>query len=406
MKYPSIPSYSGGGGSPHITLTPTSGFSGQTGDRLRIEGGLTSASYGGSIVEPFSFASSPYAYGSPSAGDYTGLTKLSVGDKLLTSTRALDREREKLGKYLALLDGMSKDADSGDFFSDLLAKLTGAKTAYAADGIPQTSDAKRGLLDTFRSIFNPSSGWLLSGLKDWWSRLFGGKQTEPIEVTPTIKLEEVKKSLEINTDYLVTKCYSETGIFCAESTKRDIDKIVIHYTLDTKASQTIREFSTNKKHVAAHYVVDRDGTIYQLVDDKYVTYHATNYTVNLQSIGIEIVNLGWVTKYKDKFYNYRGKPYFGEVVDIGVPWKPNSELNDYQYWQPFTDEQYESLELLIDHLTSTYDIPKELYSPSPILYDPDSESVQEFRGLLGHAVIWPKKWDPGPVFDWSKVLRK
>jgi len=40
---------------------------------------------------------------------------------------------------------------------------------------------------------------------------------------------------------------------------------------------------------SSHYMVDRDGTIYQLVDDSLMAWHAGNKPVNQQSIGIEIV---------------------------------------------------------------------------------------------------------------------
>jgi|KBSMisStaDraftv2_1062788.scaffolds.fasta_scaffold209105_2 N-acetylmuramoyl-L-alanine amidase len=40
---------------------------------------------------------------------------------------------------------------------------------------------------------------------------------------------------------------------------------------------------------SSHYMVDRDGTIYQLVDDSQTAWHAGNKPINQQSIGIEIV---------------------------------------------------------------------------------------------------------------------
>jgi N-acetylmuramoyl-L-alanine amidase len=41
--------------------------------------------------------------------------------------------------------------------------------------------------------------------------------------------------------------------------------------------------------VSAHYVVDRTGEIYQLVQDSETAWHSGNKTVNQQSIGIETV---------------------------------------------------------------------------------------------------------------------
>jgi len=47
------------------------------------------------------------------------------------------------------------------------------------------------------------------------------------------------------------------------------------------------------QQVSAHYVVDRNGDIYQLVDDSSTAWHSGDKTVNQQSIGIEVV--AWST---------------------------------------------------------------------------------------------------------------
>jgi N-acetylmuramoyl-L-alanine amidase len=49
---------------------------------------------------------------------------------------------------------------------------------------------------------------------------------------------------------------------------------------------TLRDPSIQR---SAHYMVDRDGTIYQLVDDSQTAWHAGNKPINQQSIGVEIV---------------------------------------------------------------------------------------------------------------------
>jgi len=51
---------------------------------------------------------------------------------------------------------------------------------------------------------------------------------------------------------------------------------------------TLRDPSLSNPR-SSHYMVDRDGTIYQLVDDSLMAWHAGNKPVNQQSIGIEIV---------------------------------------------------------------------------------------------------------------------
>lgn len=64
--------------------------------------------------------------------------------------------------------------------------------------------------------------------------------------------------------------------------------VVIHDTEGT-LQETLKTFQTTTSQVGIHYVVDTDGTVYQLIHDQDITYHAANFLYNEQSIGIEHV---------------------------------------------------------------------------------------------------------------------
>lgn len=66
-----------------------------------------------------------------------------------------------------------------------------------------------------------------------------------------------------------------------------IKRIIMHYTTDDEVEGTLDWFSRPSSRVSAHYVVDRDGTIYQCVSDERKAWHAGNE--NDDSIGIEHV---------------------------------------------------------------------------------------------------------------------
>lgn len=89
------------------------------------------------------------------------------------------------------------------------------------------------------------------------------------------------------------------------SANRKIDAVIVHSTFNNSGGDfynidlVIKQFSTYK--VSAHYVIGRDGKIYQLVAEKDVSYHAGKSSlpdgrknVNSCSIGIEIM-----TSYKE-----------------------------------------------------------------------------------------------------------
>ncbi|HKV11837.1 MAG TPA: peptidoglycan recognition family protein [Thermoanaerobaculia bacterium] len=69
---------------------------------------------------------------------------------------------------------------------------------------------------------------------------------------------------------------------------QDIDTLILHNT-DGSLQSAIQRFLNPAAQVSAHYIVDRDGQIVQMVRDENNAWHAGNKPVNLRSIGIEIV---------------------------------------------------------------------------------------------------------------------
>ncbi len=64
--------------------------------------------------------------------------------------------------------------------------------------------------------------------------------------------------------------------------------VVIHDTEGTLQND-LKTFQDPTSQVGIHYLVDSDGTIYQLIHDQDITYHAANFLYNDQSVGIEHV---------------------------------------------------------------------------------------------------------------------
>ena len=77
-----------------------------------------------------------------------------------------------------------------------------------------------------------------------------------------------------------------------------IDTLVLHYTGMQDAAGAIARLCDQAAAVSAHYVVEEDGTIWQLVDEQRRAFHAGvsfwrgARALNGRSIGVEIVNPG------------------------------------------------------------------------------------------------------------------
>lgn len=127
--------------------------------------------------------------------------------------------------------------------------------------------------------------------------------------------------------------------------------VVIHYTAMADVGAALERLCAPEHNVSAHYLVGRDGRLWQLVDEDMRAWHAGSgcWTgrgdVNSRSIGIELDNSGAF---------------------------------------PFSEPQMQRLEALLSELLRRWHIP--------------------LAGVIGHQDFAPdRKGDPGRRFDWRRL---
>jgi N-acetylmuramoyl-L-alanine amidase len=87
--------------------------------------------------------------------------------------------------------------------------------------------------------------------------------------------------------------------------RRGVDMLVLHYTGMTSAAAALARMCDPAAEVSAHYLVDEDGTVTQLVAEDRRAWHAGAASwggvgdVNSCSIGIELQNPGHEHGYRD-----------------------------------------------------------------------------------------------------------
>ncbi|WP_435950798.1 LysM peptidoglycan-binding domain-containing protein [Psychrobacter sp. DM8] len=113
---------------------------------------------------------------------------------------------------------------------------------------------------------------------------------------------------------------------------QEIRKIILHRTVNSSAQSTFNSFSRGSKPYGTHFVVDKDGKIYQTANLNKLTIHAGN--ANPYSVGIEVVGMPL-----DK----NGKPTVGP---------PNG--NKVHSWQKLTMKQTQSVACLTRYLLIHY----------------------------------------------------
>ena len=137
--------------------------------------------------------------------------------------------------------------------------------------------------------------------------------------------------------------------------KHKINFVVIHYTGMQSKIASIKRLINPIHKVSCHYLIDRTGTVIQMIKDNQIAWHAGKSkwkkinNLNNISLGIELVNKGHK---------------FG--------------------YQNFSSKQINSLIKLCKNLKKKYLIKKE--------------------NFLGHSDIAPlRKMDPGEKFPWKKL---
>lgn len=205
-----------------------------------------------------------------------------------------------------------------------------------------------------------------------------------------------------------------------------IDQFVYHYDV-AGTSQTCFKVLHDMRGLSVHFMLDLDGTIYQTLDLKERAWHAT--TSNTRSIGIEIANMGaypnrgtnalaeWYAKGDDghTYLHIPSRFNGGGIRDKSIVLKPirdeivTGQVQGRTYHQyDLTPQQYDSLIKLTATLCTVFpnmtcDYPKDKDGKliPKKLDDPD---LANYHGLMGHYHVQLDKQDPGPAFQWDKVI--
>lgn len=132
---------------------------------------------------------------------------------------------------------------------------------------------------------------------------------------------------------------------------RRVELVVLHYTAMASAPEALARLCDPVAEVSAHYLIDRDGTVFSLVDEADRAWHAGagawsgEGDVNSRSIGIELQNTGA---------------------------------------EPFAEPQMQALETLLAGVLGRHALPP--------------------QSVIAHSDMAPdRKGDPGSRFDWQRL---
>ncbi len=182
------------------------------------------------------------------------------------------------------------------------------------------------------------------------------------------------------------------------------DMIVLHHTAGGSARSSFNWWQQTPSHIATAYIVERDGTIYEVFDPRDWAYHlglkGTRGAVDKRSIGIEMASEGGLKEAGGQLYKFdrvsSGTKFSGEFYKHPAQWR------GYQYFAAYTPKQMESVIELTRHLLDAFAIPRQ----TPTNHLDYNEDLKIFRGVVGHHHLRRDKSDLHPGFDWKTLIKK
>ena len=158
------------------------------------------------------------------------------------------------------------------------------------EGISRYEDVKKQALDVKNSVEQKVAEEINVGSSETADQLKTAQNKE-----------NSKQETEEKTDGIKIVNRLMTSGFAVKEKTRVIDTIVLHSSYDLVGQDPYSVSGIVKEYedygVSAHYLIDRKGTIYRLVEDKNIAYHAGvsrmsdgRENVNDFSLGIEMIN--------------------------------------------------------------------------------------------------------------------
>jgi hypothetical protein len=209
--------------------------------------------------------------------------------------------------------------------------------------------------------------------------------------------------------------------------RQGVDQFVIHF--DARGtSRRCFEVLHDQRGLSVQFMLDLNGTIYQTLDVKEAAQHAT--IANNRLIGVEIANIGayplgaseplsrWYRPDRDgriRIVDPEAGTAAGQLDPVARdlhPARPEKVVGTVQgktlEQYDFTSPQYEALCRLTATLCILFpkircDYPRDARGQLIPHKLADGE-LARYQGILGHYHVQTNKVDPGPAFQWDRLI--
>jgi N-acetyl-anhydromuramyl-L-alanine amidase AmpD len=143
-----------------------------------------------------------------------------------------------------------------------------------------------------------------------------------------------------------------------------------------------------------NYIITREGKIIQLLGNTEHSEYFKDPNINRNSIIISLENLGWLQKepLTDHYINWIGDIYKGNVFE--------KKWRDYFFWQPYTEEQLQSVNSLCDKLLKELKI-----KPQIVEHNTKIAGIEKYVGIVSKSNFDTNYTDLSPAFNFNELLK-
>ncbi len=144
-----------------------------------------------------------------------------------------------------------------------------------------------------------------------------------------------------------------------------------------------------------NYVISKNGKILQLLNNIEHTNYFSEININRNSIIVSLENLGWLEKQplENHYVNWIGDIYKGKAFE--------RKWRDYFFWDPYTDNQIESLVFICESIVKDMKITKDIVEHNTKIND-----VHKFEGIVTRSNFDSDFTDLNPSFDFENFRKK
>jgi N-acetyl-anhydromuramyl-L-alanine amidase AmpD len=185
------------------------------------------------------------------------------------------------------------------------------------------------------------------------------------------------------------------------------DLIVLHNTAGGSAKGAFDWWQATPERVATAYIVERNGTVFEVFDPKYSAFHLgleDTQANDYRSIGIELVNWGYLSDPFSEGFHFAWPENFkrvkvpgNEVLDVFKTSNPVT-YRGWRYFQTYTTEQVVATAQLCKYLCNRFGIAYEVHESLEFL---NSTWRNSYSGVAAHHNFRRSKTDVGPAFPYK-----